>query len=172
MGNTGLNSLRRFRVLANIFSMAYKLIMKITEFYYQNASSVKKVHSALRLFYGQINRPATVRWYPTFFCPKCTSLTCNIYGFNKTMPHSTMDLSRGKFGEHFMPRSRPVDKFIILLLLGLLLNDKILREFSYLLSYRVFTPNFKNWFCVHTASFPISGIKFMTLMTWNDNKYY
>ena len=87
-----------FVSLSNIFCLVYNLTMnrltneqslQIVEFYYQNACSVRKVHSALVPFYGQFNWPATVRWYPTFYCSKCNSLTCMICSFTKTVVHAT-----------------------------------------------------------------------------------
>ena len=56
----------RFVSLSNIFSLVNNLTMnrftneqrlQIIEFYYQNACSIEKVHSALIPFYGQFNRP-------------------------------------------------------------------------------------------------------------------
>jgi len=57
---------------------------------------------------------ATVRWYPTFFCPKCKSLTCmtcvfQLDGDTCQTARATMDLLRGEFGEHFISRSGPVN---------------------------------------------------------------
>ena len=50
--------------------------MQIIEFYYQNACSVKKVHSALLPFHGQLNRPteAPIRTIVTKFHTKFTLL--------------------------------------------------------------------------------------------------
>ena len=50
--------------------------LQIIEFYYQNACSVKKIHSALLPFYGQFNRhtEATIRTIVTKFCTKFTLL--------------------------------------------------------------------------------------------------
>ena len=50
--------------------------LQIAEFYYQNACSVKKVHSALLPFYAQFNRPtaAAIRAIVPKFCTKLTLL--------------------------------------------------------------------------------------------------
>ena len=91
-----------FVSLSNVFSLVYNLTMnrltneqplQINEFYYQNASSVKKFHCELPPFYSQFIRPATVIWYKKkFFLPKMQEIDLHYMCFcNKAvshMPHS------------------------------------------------------------------------------------